>query len=445
MSRNNATGKKKITFSSLMENNKVVFVFSLIIAIICWCGVSIFQTPTIEKTFNNIKVNISTVENKNEEGETTNELEVFGTKDFTVSVTVKGLSYIVNSSSFSAENIVVTASSAAVSTAGTYDLPLSASITGAPGDIEIVGISENSIKVKFDKKISQTFGLTPEIVELDDYSLAPGCIRENPHLDVSTLEITGPEREMSKITGLKARIEIGGALDENSKVDKEAQIIAESDTGTVDLSDFTFSNDKPIFVRIRVSRLEKVPTAVNFIGKPSGLEIEYTVDPAEIDSKYIPDLGIESEDSEGNEDGRKFIIGNIDFSTINNSRNRIVIPNKNSTLDRANFIVTINMSSMYKRWLEVPVDVTDAKLPDNITVVSQTIKSVQIIGPESSVKNLSSSAAYAEPIIDGELTPGKHTVDARIILRTLTDSWVYGTYKMDIMVADSSDDASAEV
>ena len=93
------------------------------------------------------------------------------------------------------------------------------------------------------------------------------------------------------------------------------------------------------------------------------------------------------------------------------------------------------MSSMAKRWLEIPVDVSSVTLPENVTVVSQSVESVQIIGPSASVMNIDKTAAYAVPVLDNtELEKGTHTIPAKIILRTLTDSWVYGTYTIEIEV-----------
>ena len=48
---------------------------------------------------------------------------------------------------------------------------------------------------------------------------------------------------------------------------------------------------------------------------------------------------------------------------------------------------------------------------------------------------IDSSEAYAVPQLDGvKLVSGENTVPAKIVLRTLTDSWVRGTYTVVIKV-----------
>lgn len=428
MNRNNsATSNNKLSLSALFANNKIVFVFSVFIAIICWVLVSMSQTTEVEKVFQDVRVNI----NIDESVAKNNGLEIFGNKEFSVDVRVKGLSYIVNDSSFSNDNISVTASCSAVVAAGTYDLPLSASVVGASGQAEVVDISLNSIKVYFDERMTKSFALTEEVEELDGYSIADELVRENPRLSVEKIVISGPAREISKITAVKAHVELNKEL--TSSVSLEAEIITESSSGEIDSSLLTYDLTEPVYVSIPVKKVGKYVTAVDFIGIPQayrGEGIDYSVYPSEIDVSYITG----TDDTQLNE-SNEILIGTIDFSDINNTVNRIVINNEDISSDVNNFTVTIDMSDMAKRWMEIPVDVSTAKLPDNVTVLSKTVESVQIIGPGATVMNIDQSAAYAVPVIDGaELAPGKHIVPAKIILRTLTDSWVHGTYEIEIEV-----------
>lgn len=428
MNRNNsATSNNKLSLSALFANNKIVFVFSVFIAIICWVLVSMSQTTEVEKVFQDVRVNI----NIDESVAKNNGLEIFGNKEFSVDVRVKGLSYIVNDSSFSNDNISVTASCSAVVAAGTYDLPLSASVVGASGQAEVVDISLNSIKVYFDERMTKSFALTEEVEELDGYSIADELVRENPRLSVEKIVISGPAREISKITAVKAHVELNKEL--TSSVSLEAEIITESSSGEIDSSLLTYDLTEPVYVSIPVKKVGKYVTAVDFIGIPQayrGEGIDYSVYPSEIDVSYITG----TDDTQLNE-SNEILIGTIDFSDINNTVNRIVINNEDISSDVNNFTVTIDMSDMAKRWMEIPVDVSTAKLPDNVTVLSKTVESVQIIGPGTTVMNIDQSAAYAVPVIDGaELAPGKHIVPAKIILRTLTDSWVHGTYEIEIEV-----------
>lgn len=429
MSKNKTNSEKKsISFSSLMSDNKFVFVISLIIAVICWTLVSMSQTTEIEKTFKDVPVNI----NVDESIAKNNGLEIFGNQTFAVDVTVKGFSYVLNDPAFTNDNISVTASCSSVTAAGTYDLPLNGSVSGVSGDVEVVKLSANTVKVSFDERVSKTFALTEEIKELDGYSLKAGFIRENPRLSVDSLTLSGPSKEIAKITALKAVVELNKEL--NVTTNLEAEIVVESANGTLDLANFTLEITDPVYITIPVSQVGTYETAVDFIGMPQAYRndgVEYKVYPSQVDLSIQTGVGETILD-----ESNKLLIGTIDFNKINNVVNRITIQNKDIASDVKQFTVTIDMSSMAKRWLEIPVDVSSVTLPEGVTVLSESVESVQIVGPSSSVMEIDQSAAYAVPVLDGiELTSGKHTVPAKIILRTLTDSWIHGTsYTVEIEV-----------
>lgn len=424
MSRNNSASQKKNFFLSLSENNKFIFVISLIIAIICWVAVSINQTTPTEKVISNVKVQINSLDSLKENYG----LTAYGAPEQTVDVTVRGLSYLVNSSNFSADNIVVTASTSSVSAAGTYDLPLSHSINGAQGDIEIVALSSSSVRVYFDETVTKSFNLVEDIKELSGYSLAEGYIRENPRLSAETVSLTGPAREIGRITAVKAHVELNKAISATESF--EAEIVAESDSGPLDMANITVNLEEPVYVTIPVNHTGTYDTAVEFTSMPQYYRtngVKYTVSPATIEVTVASDFHFT--------DSNKVTVGSIDFSQINNTVNEIELKNSELASSTQTFKVNIDMSSMHKRWLPIPVEPGSASLPENVTVNTASVQSVQIVGPAASVDGIDSSAAYAVPVLDGvELTSGTHTVPAKVILRTLTDSWVYGSYTVDITV-----------
>ncbi len=424
MSRNKEkSGTKKISVSALMADNRVVFAFSLVVAVVFWCFISMSQTTEIEKEFKDVKVTI----NMNESLPNNNGLEIFGTKEFFVDVTVKGLSYLVNDSSFSAENIIVSASCSNVTAAGTHVLQLVPSLKGAAAGIEIVNISDSSIKVYFDERVTKTFALIEDVEELEGYSLEEGLIRENATLNVESLDISGPAQEISKITSVKAHAVLSEKI--SSTVLLNAEILFESSSRTLDPSLFTIENEQQVTIRIPVVQIGTFKTAVDFIGMPKDYissGIEYTVNPSEIDLSVVTDIG-----NNQINDSNEYLIGIINFNQINNTINRIVLMDSNLT----NYTVTIDMSSMQKRWLTVPVDASSVEIPDGVKILSTSVASVQVVGPASSVMGLDGTDAYAVPEFKkSDLTKGIHTIPAKIVLRTLTDSWVYGNYTIEIEV-----------
>ena len=414
--------------NSLFDNNKFVFVFSLLLALICWVAVSLTQTPVTERVFTGVKIQISGTDTL----EKSTGLSVYGDGSYTADVTVQGPSYIINASSFTADKISLTASTAAVATAGSYDLPVTAGIPGVSGDIEITDVSVSSIKVYFDEEISKKFNLVEEVVELDGYSLAPGCVRENPILSAETVEIVGPAREINRISSVAARVELSEKLETTAKF--EAEIIPMTDSGELNSSNISVETDEAVYITIPVKRNGTYEVSVEFSGVPQayrGSGIEYTISPSTVDvtvDTAVADLHLG--------DNNKLNIGTIDFSSLDNTVNYIKITCEDLTEEPVTFTVKVDMSSMDKRWLEIPVDIEQAEIPSNVTVNTESVKSVQLVGPNSSVGTIDNSCAYAVPVLDDvDLTKaGTYTVPAKIVLRTLTDTWVRGAYEMEITV-----------
>jgi len=426
MSSKNEKKKKRSTFSQILEKNSFVFLFSLVIAVILWCGVSMFQTSEVEKQFNNIKVQL------NYEGSLpdNNDLQIFGENDYYVDVTVKGKSYLLNDAGFS-DSISATVSFASVTSPGTYSLPVSVNVEGY--DVEVVQYSKTSISLYFDEMIEKTYALTDEIVELDGYSLPDGYIRENPRLSTESVIVQGPSIEMSRLTSVKAVVELDKELTATETF--TADVFFEGSGSNASFTYLKLMNDDPIYITIPVSVTTDFSPAVNFTNVPKDYRdnpLEYTVSP---DSVQVTVASSDNELITADD----IIIGSIDFSELNNSVNVFNIVPDDSVYtfveNVSSFKVTVNLSKMSKRWLEVPVSADDLELPENAELLTSSIQSVQVIGPADSVMSIDSSEAYVIISLDDvELSSGVNDVPVRIALRTLTDSWVRGEYTVQIRV-----------
>ena len=419
---------KKLSFSVLLENNKIVFVFSVIVAILFWFAISMYQTPETEKVFQDVKVQI------NFEGSTphNNGFELYGNTDYRVDVTVKGKSYIVNDSSFS-ENIIATVALSSVTTPGVYSLPLSVKLSDDADFAEITNFSSTYIELYFDEPTSKTFDVSAEVEEGKGYSLAEGFIRENPRVSVDTVTLTGPSLEINKIVSVKAVASLTEELSSTQTL--EATIVPVGATDKQTFANVKLESEEPVYITVPVTFSSEYTPIVTFTNMPQAYKndgVKYVISPSKVN------VTISAADSELI-DADEISVGTIDFSQLNNIVNFITLKTKDLpyTLNEpvSEFVIKVDMSSMEKRWLEVPVEYEKGTLPKGATVSTKTIESVQIIGPADSVMNIDGTAAYAVPVLDGiTLKKGENTVPAKIILRTLTDSWVRGEYTITINV-----------
>lgn len=427
MTEDKKTGKGSDSFfTRFLEDNRRVFIFSVIVAIICWCGVSMFQTQDTEKIIKNVRVQLPV------DGSlaANNGLQIFGEQEYFVDVTVRGKSYLLSDPDV-ADKINLTASLASVSTAGTYNLPISHSID--ENGVEITNLSKTYISVYFDELVTKEFDLVEEVNRGENFSVAEGFNIDEPSLSVEKIKLKGPALEINRITSVKAVATVDKQLSGTETF--EAEIVPVGSSGNADFSHVSVADDTKVYVIMSLTYSTEVTPIVNFTNAPKSYRdtpVAYTVSPdkakitvASNDVQHIKSEGLS--------------IGSIDFKEINNTVNTFTFAASDIQCNFedgvTSFTVTVDMSAMAKRWMEIPVEAGDAKLPDGAEITTKTVQSVQIIGPEASVMNINSSSAYAVPVLDGiELHKGENTVPAKVILRSLTDSWVRGDYTVVITV-----------
>ena len=425
---NETTAGKRSVVSRMFENNWFVLGFSLLIAVILWCGVSMFQTTEVEKSFTNIKVQL------NYEGSlpANNDLQIFGEDEFYVDVTVKGKSYLVNASDF-ANKISATVSFASVTSAGTYALPIT--VTVEDSQAEVVNYSKSNVSVYVDELVEKEYDLTDEVIELSGYSIPDGYARENPRLSTDSVVIQGPALEISRVASVKAVVELDRELIATETFTAEIQFTGASDNAN--LSNVSLKDDTPVYVTIPVTYTDKYETSVNFTNIPKDYRtdgVQFSVSPETVDLTLVTGEDQVPEDN-------TLVVGSIDFSELNNTYNTFTFSSADLPYTFGegvkSFTVSVDLSSMNKRWLEIDVSTENLKLPEGATLLTDKISSVQVIGPAESVDAIGNSEAYAVPQLDGiELKEGVNVVPVKIVLRTLTDSWVRGEYTVEIQVED---------
>ena len=422
-------GKKKRSLSALLEKNYFVMALSVLLAFVFWCIVSMSQTNEVEKTFQNISVRLSTEDsapaNKN--------LRIYGGTEYYVDVTVKGKSYVLNEASF-ADRIVVTPSFSSVSAAGSFNLPLSAVIEGySESDAVITSMSKTSVSVYFDEEVEKKYDLTVELLQGEGYAMKEGFSAGTPTISEKTCTLVGPALEMNKIAEVKAVATLTGEISESQVL--QATVVPVGVSEGVDFANVRQKDESLIYyITLPVSFSADYTPTVSFANAPDGAgeSVAYTVSPE------IVNLSVSTGDAQLIA-SKEINIGTIDFAELDNDVNRFRFPTESLpytfTDELETITVTVDMSEMGKRWMEVPVNAAEAKLPAGATLVSESVKSVQIVCPADMVSKLESSDAYAVPVLDGvKLKKGDNTVPVKIVIPSVKDAWAYGSYTAEIRV-----------
>ena len=162
---------KRFNLGRLFYNNKVVMLFSVIIAFIFWIILSTSASESTTKLITDIPISVSLSESAKESG-----LTVFGTDDIKAEVSVTGNRLILGQLSKSDIQITAQQSANMINSTGKYTLELSAKKNSILTDYEFSSsVSPKFVTVVVDRYKSQTFDITPNIkfTADTDYFVAP--------------------------------------------------------------------------------------------------------------------------------------------------------------------------------------------------------------------------------------------------------------------------------
>ncbi|MBR2590178.1 MAG: hypothetical protein IKE65_04570, partial [Clostridia bacterium] len=293
---------KKFSISKLLDNNKFVFVVSLILAFAIWIGYSMYggeqQERTIDVPIQMDSMTVPTQFNLQQFGEYSNSA---------VSVTIVGKKSVIGT--VDDEDIKVTASTLDVNTAGKHTLPLSVSIDSTK-EFQIVSTNTLSVEVYFDVykevsvKVTPDLSATPTVPE--GYELGNIILSENKLL------AHGPSTEVSKIDKILARADIEENL--TSTASYKATIVAIDKYGN-EIQNITIKDSDDFTITIPVFKLANLPVSVEFTNMPDGVSV------SDLNISYsVKNMNIAGEEATIDK-MESVVIGTIDFSELKDSAN----------------------------------------------------------------------------------------------------------------------------
>ncbi|MBR5451867.1 MAG: hypothetical protein IKV36_02605 [Clostridia bacterium] len=269
----------------LLHNNRFVAVFSIIIAVVMWLVISISENPQRTMNVNGVPVSINT------QGTVVSTLGMEIVSDSypkEVTVVVEGPSYIVGS--LKNTDVLVSASLANVTEAGTFDLELTAQRNSSKTGYTIVSVNPQKITVSFDIVDEKEFGL--ELIAKGaeaENGLVIGELSVDNNLH-NTITIKGPRTQMSKISTVAAVANVDKVV---SKTDKyPASIVLYDDQGQELSSEFFEMSMESVDVIVPVLKEKNVDIKIDSASSSAINYIKYTLsqnkvllrgEPSEID------------------------------------------------------------------------------------------------------------------------------------------------------------------
>ena len=255
-------------FQKLLDNNKFVFLVSLIAAFVVWVAVAMYASPD-EKTTISVPISIDM-----ENGVISkNSYQIFGTYNNTVDITVSGPRYLI--SKLKPEDISAVAKTNDVDSAGISNLPIKAAVLSNSDEVSIVDMSVSSVTVYFDTLESKKFD-----VEVDKSKLSESVASDYVIHDVTPLTtsvtLSGPKTEIDKVNRVVVAPEIDGTLTKSQTVDTVVSLEGSRAVDTVSINEYIHFEEK-VKVKISVWQSEEIPLSVNIDGTADG--ISYSINP----------------------------------------------------------------------------------------------------------------------------------------------------------------------
>lgn len=416
---------KRFNINKLFYNNKIVLVFSIIIAFCLWIKISIGTSETVVKKISDIPITIDLSDSAKENG-----LTVFGIDDVTAEVSVSGNRIILGQLTKDDVQIFAQQSAGLINTTGNYTLELAARKSGVLTDFEFASnVSPNFINVFVDRTSSKTIDIKPEI----KYHADPTYFSSPVTLSESKVTISGPDSVVSSIAKASVEGDISGTITDTTTL-TNLPISIFDDTGKkLTTTNLTLSTTK-VDATIPVLSKKALGISPTFSNQPNEMifksnKIKITPPSVEIAaSKEILNTlnKIETE--------------SLDFSKISIDHNEfnlsLKIPNGCRNLSNTYFSnIKLNMSGMQSKKLNVD-KITFINLSENKQAEASTVGlKVEIVGPSNQVKSLKASDVYAQIDLSGkESFTGTTELPAKIIIESAPGCWAYGAYTVNAQI-----------
>lgn len=406
---------KKLTKipSYIVNNNKALMVFSLVLAFVVWFVFTMTYNPVSTTTIKNVPISFDISDTAVD----SLGLEIVDSEIDSVSVTISGQTVVI--SSVSASDIVVTPTLSSVTEAGTYEVTLIASPSKLLSDYEIVSVSPSKIKMSFDEVVTKTFDVTAE---------AEGCtasgelVAEVPVMTeaaTKVLNVSGAKSDVERISSVVARAVVNQELSKTASFDANI-LLLDKDGKEIDSSNMTlgFRNAN---ITVPISMIKTLPVEVSFAGKPSGLELDYTLSDNTVTVIGKPDI-VESMTSVSLE--------SIDCGLITTNNNvferAVSLPGGVRVYDNNQSVVTVTVKNdtFYSKTLKIS-NVTFTGMKSGLNSKVQSVQSVTVMGTKKDINKITAKDIILTVDVSGlDAVSGKQLPATVKIADSFTQTWV---------------------
>jgi len=253
--------KGRFSLNNLLNNNRFVIVFALLLAITSWIAVAMTTSQTRTRFIEDVPINLDIQAGRLQ----ALDLSFIGAELEFVTVEVTGTPTAVGL--LSADNFTLSVNVAQIFEPGEHEVRIEYE-WHTPGEYDIVSFNPSTITVRVDQISNRFFEVQQEITGL---ASAEGYMTDTPRLiPESTVRVTGPRRELERVYSVSARMELDEALD-RPLVQDVPLILLDMAGNVIDPVHSHLSLDFEVLtVQIPVLRVRTLPLVIDFQNVPIG-------------------------------------------------------------------------------------------------------------------------------------------------------------------------------
>lgn len=421
---------RKWTVGTLFYNDRFVMIFSILVSIILWFTVAATSSEGRPTTIKGIPIVVTLSDTAIGDG-----LQVFSKSAEVAGVTVEGNRLTLGQ--ITPDDIQITTPRALeITKPGTYTLALVARQQGMLTEYQITSSPEpNTIDVVVDRYKEVDLTVEDEI----SYKSEQGYFASTTSFSTSTVKITGPEQEVSKVARVAAKADIDGVLTETRTLKAPLVFYDEDDKviGDETLAKMSVSIQE-VEATIPVMPKKTVPIVAQYENQPAGLDLSerVTITPSTLEIAGTAEVLDAIEEIK---------LETLDFTKVSSSKEEyeleIQLPSGCRNLSNAaTATVTIDMSGIESKALSVQ-EFSFRNLTTNRKgeVTSKKVD-VTVFGPTAQLEKLESDDLFAT--IDMSKKPdfsGQGEMPIKVSIKSGTSCWIYGEYVATVSVTEQNE------
>ncbi len=422
--------KRKISFSGLLHNDRLMMVFSLVLAIVVWGVVAYGPSNEQERIISGVPVSVSLGDYATD----TMNMKILDEQDMTASVKVFGRRSVV--SRLTAQDILLTVDTSSVISPGSYSgLSLRASKNGQLTDFDILSVSPSTASLTCDIWTEATFAVTADIAGITSadetkYQIGTPVVSNNSIMDGS-ITITGPKTEIDRIASVVAVVKDEASLSATQVFEATLKAL-DAEGKETDISHCEMNADNaPVAVTVPILFYERIKIPFHLKNAPAAYADNaslVTFTPA-----YLELWGAEETINAFEAYLGELCTFNFDSLTSDKLKQelKLQIPETLKILDGVESITAkFNLQSITSKKINLNLsnaNIEYSNCPAGITIkpVESTLNNITLYGPSNVLRRLKTSDLRVVVDVANNSTTGQKTFVSRITVPNYPNVWVY--------------------